>query len=482
MEGQLTLSELNALVKDTLEVAFPEQLWLVAEIADMKINRTGHCYLELVEKDKGNEEVLARARATIWSWQFRFIRPYFETSTGQPLTNGLKVLVAVSVEFHEVYGFSLNIKDIDPAYTLGDMARKRNEIIERLTEEGIFDMNREIPFPDIPSRIAIISSPTAAGYEDFMNQLENNTEGYRFYTKLFAATMQGADSPGSVIMALDAIFEQSELFDVAVIIRGGGSQVDLNCFDDYELAMHIAQFPLPLLTGIGHEKDESVADMVAHTKLKTPTAVAEFLISKYDMIAEEIEGTKEAFLHLVSSLLNNEAQRLSSSVRLLKPIIKGSIEKIKINFFHKIKEVKPLVADTLEHQQFRLIKYSDKIVSESRSMLNKQLNRLSSFSVTARHETKLLYLSETSEIDEKFQRLKHLTGLHFEKYSNQIILCERTNMLVNPKNILKRGFSITLKNGKAVKTARGLEHGDMLEHILHIGKIKTIVDKHKSNQ
>jgi len=262
MEEQLSLSELNSLVKEALQLAFPEQLWVVAEIGELKVNRTGHCYIELVEKDNITNEISARARATIWSWQFRFIQPYFETTTGQALTAGLKVLISVSVEFHEVFGYSLNIKDIDPNYTLGDMARRRAEIIRKLEDEGIIDMNKEIPLPEIPSRIAIISSPTAAGYEDFMNQLANNEAGYKFYTRLFPSTMQGTDAPKSIIAALNSIFEIETMFDVVVIIRGGGSQMDLNCFDDYDLAVNISQFPLPVLTGIGHEKDESIADLV----------------------------------------------------------------------------------------------------------------------------------------------------------------------------------------------------------------------------
>ncbi|MCF8359620.1 MAG: exodeoxyribonuclease VII large subunit [Prolixibacteraceae bacterium] len=479
MEGQLTLSELNLLIKDSLETAFPEQLWVVAEIAEMKINRTGHCYLELVEKNSETDAILARARATIWMWQFRFIQPYFETTTGQPLTNGLKVLVAVTVEFHEVYGLSLNIKDIDPAYTLGDLARKRNEVIARLTEEGIIDMNREIPLPDIPSRIAIISSPTAAGYEDFMNQLENNASGYSFYTKLFQATMQGADAPRSIIMALDEVFEMADRFDVLVIIRGGGSQIDLGCFDDYELAMHVAQFPLPVLTGIGHEKDETVTDIVAHTKLKTPTAVAQYLIQKFDEAAEIIEHAKEIFINRVTNILHNENQLINASIRLLRPLVKNSIENASLKLRHKTKEVKPVIEDTLELENFRQIKLSDKVAAACQTAFQQQRNRIESLSVSSNHNTKLLYLKEEKIIFDKLHRLKYLSERILEKKQSQVNLFEKTTNLVNPENILKRGFSITLKNGKAVKNSRSVKHGDRLEHILYNGKIDTVVEKKK---
>ena len=290
--------------------------------------------------------------------------------------NGLKVLIAATVEFHEVYGLSLNIKDIDPAYTLGDLARKRNEVIAQLTEEGIIDMNREIPLPDIPSRIAIISSPTAAGYEDFMNQLENNASGYSFYPKLFEATMQGTDAPASIIMALDNVFEVADRFDVLVIIRGGGSQIDLSCFDDYELAMHVAQFPLPVLTGIGHEKDETVTDIVAHTKLKTPTAVAQFLVEKYDEVAVNIEQTEEILFNKLTTILNNENQRIIATLRVLRPIVKNSIENASLKLRHKTKEVKPVVEDTLELENFRQIKLSDKVAAACHNAFQQQTNRV----------------------------------------------------------------------------------------------------------
>jgi exodeoxyribonuclease VII large subunit len=479
VEGQLTLSELNLLIKDSLETAFPEQLWVVAEIAEMKINRTGHCYLELVEKNSETDAIVARARATIWAWQFRFIRPYFETTTGQPLTNGLKVLVAVTVEFHEVYGLSLNIKDIDPAYTLGDLARKRNEVIAQLTDEGIVDMNREISMPDIPSRIAIISSPTAAGYEDFMKQLENNPSGYSFYTKLFQATMQGTDAPRSIIMALYEVFEIADRFDVLVIIRGGGSQVDLGCFDDYEVAMHVAQFPLPVITGIGHEKDETVTDIVAHTKLKTPTAVAQFLIEKFDEAAENIEHAEEIFINRVTNILNNENQLINASIRLLRPLVKNSIENASLKLRHKTKEAKPVAEDALEQENFKLIKLSDKVAAACHTAFQQQTNRIESLSVSSKHSTKLLYLKEEKIIGDKFQQLKHLSGRFFDKNRDRVTLFEKTQTLVNPENILKRGFSITLKNGKALKDAQNVKHGEPLEHILFKGKIHTIVNKQK---
>jgi exodeoxyribonuclease VII large subunit len=477
MEGQLSLSELNSLVKETLQIAFPEQVWLVAEIGEMKVNRNGHCYLELVEKDNESEEITARAKATIWSWQFRFIQPYFETATGQTLTAGLKVLISVSIEFHEVYGYSLNIKDIDPTYTLGDIARKRMEIIRRLTDEGVIDMNKEIPIPDVPSKIAIISSPTAAGYEDFIIQLTNNQAGYHFYTKLFSATMQGNDAAGSMMAALDYIYEFEHLFDIVVIIRGGGSQLDLTCFDDYELAINIAQFPLPVLTGIGHEKDDTIADLVANTRLKTPTAVAEFLIGKYDEVASEIEELESSFFDLVTDRLNDENKRIESAIRLLKPLVNSRIERANHKLQYQSRSVKSLIKEVLNRQQFKMVQFTDYLKSGCHSYYKIKNNDLHSLATKTSFRSKFGLESEKQVIEEDERRLFRGMKQVFEKQSGRLQLLEKTKQLVDPKTILDRGFSITLKDGKAVKNSSELEEGQQIETILAQGKVKSVVEK-----
>lgn len=477
MNDQLTLSELNSLIKETLEISFPEQLWVVAEIGELKVNRAGHCYMELVEKDATTDEIKARSRATIWSWQFRFIQPYFETTTGQTLQAGLKVLVAVSIEFHEVYGMSLNIKDIDPNYTLGDMARKRQEVIARLMEEGIFEMNKEITLADIPSRLAIISSPTAAGYEDFMNQLQNNEAGYVFYTRLFPATMQGNDASKSIIQALEHIYELEDLFDAVVIIRGGGSQLDLSCFDDYDLALNITQFPLPVLTGIGHEKDESIADMVAHTRLKTPTAVAEFLISKLDDVALEIQELETAFFNEVEDLLANEQTRLSQAFKLFKPLIKSKLDRTQMKLQHLAQGVQPLVNEVIERQKFKLEKHADHLEYGVHSAIRMRGNQLKMLLNQTEYACHLYQNNEIQQLEEKEHQLIQLTKRRFEVEQNRLEWLLKTRDLVDPQSVLKRGFSITLKNGKVVKNASELDNGDELETVLSKGKIKSIVKK-----
>ena len=301
---ELSLLELNNLVRGVVSEAFPGTCWVRAEMSDVRTNASsGHCYLEFIEKNPITGQLVARARGSIWAKTFRMLKPYFEMETGQLFASGLKVLVKVSVEFHELYGYSLTVLDIDPAYTLGDMLRKRMEIIRQLKEEGVFTLNKELPFPVLPKRIAVITSPTAAGYEDFLNQLANNKAGYPFYPKLFPALMQGERTEESVIAALDRIYHHIDCFDVVVIIRGGGSTSDLNSFDSYLLAANCAQFPLPVITGIGHERDDTILDMVAHTRMKTPTAVAEFLIGRMDAAAEELEDLQQEVSELASTIL-----------------------------------------------------------------------------------------------------------------------------------------------------------------------------------
>lgn len=275
----ISLSELTSQIQETLRYTFDSSVWIRAEISELRENPGGHCYLELIEKDLVSDTILAKTKATIWASTYRMLKPYFETSTGQSLRAGLNVLIAVTVEFHSVYGFSLNIRDIDPTFTIGEMAARRLQIIRQLEADGIVEMNKQLDLPKLPQRLAIISSPTAAGYGDFCDQLQNNENRFAFYQKLFPAIMQGDQAEKSIITALEKIYNHIELFDIVVIIRGGGAATDLACFDSYELALNCVQFPLPIIAGIGHQRDISILDMVAHTSVKTPTAAAEFLIS-----------------------------------------------------------------------------------------------------------------------------------------------------------------------------------------------------------
>lgn len=307
----LSLFELNRFVKQALHNHLPDTYWVQAELSDVRSNSSGHCYLEFVQKDTGGNHLIAKARGTIWSNIFKMLKPYFEQETGQQFASGIKVLVQVSVEFHELYGYSLTVLDIDPTYTLGDMARRRREIILRLEEEGVLTMNKELDMPLAPQRIAVISSATAAGYGDFCDQLRNNPYGLSFQTKLFPAIMQGERVEESIISALESVYQELDEWDVVVLIRGGGATSDLSGFDTYNLAANCAQFPLPIITGIGHERDETVLDIVAHTRVKTPTAAAEYLIGRLYETALKLEDHASRIVNKVEERLNWEHTRLN---------------------------------------------------------------------------------------------------------------------------------------------------------------------------
>lgn len=318
----LSLYELNNLVRGVIADTFSQRFWIRAEMSDVRCNQNGHCYLEFIEKDSNNKTIIAKARGSIWSNVFRMLKAYFESETGQAFASGLKVLVQVSIEFHELYGYSLNVHDIDPSYTLGDQAKNRTLIIKQLEEEGVLDLNKELPLAKIANRIAVISSPTAAGYEDFCNQLNNNKDGFIFYNKLFPAIMQGDRTEQSIIAALDRIYENIDKFDAVVIIRGGGATSDLSSFDSYLLAANCAQFPLPIITGIGHERDDTVLDIVAHTRAKTPTAVAEFLIKHIYESASELIDIQDSIIFETNKRLIEEATILNTLVTKYSYIIK----------------------------------------------------------------------------------------------------------------------------------------------------------------
>lgn len=314
----ITLRELQRMVRLTLDERFALPVWVSAEVSDLKVNYSGHCYLELIEKGGDNGVPTAQARAVIWRSNYPRIAGYFEAQTGEKLAPGIRILAKVHVTYHELYGFSLQITDIDPAFTLGDMERQRQQTIARLRQEGVWDMNRETTLPHVVQRIAVVSSANAAGYQDFCKELENSP--YRFTVKLFDAFMQGEAAEASIVDALCRAADRSERFDAVVLIRGGGSRSDLNCFDAYRLCAHIAQLPLPVITGIGHDKDTSIADLVGHTALKTPTAAAGWLVERMARAEGWLDGAALQLHEATSNALRtNELrlERLSGDVRRL---------------------------------------------------------------------------------------------------------------------------------------------------------------------
>jgi len=306
----LTLYQLNTLVKEVIEERLPNRYWVQGELSEGRAGYNGHFYGEMIQKDERTASIIAKARVTCWASMYAALSRTFHEATGETLRAGLTVMVEVSVSFHQQYGYSLTITNIDPSYTLGDMARRRQEILRQLEQDGILHDNQQLSLPLLTQRIAVISSATAAGYGDFCNQLLHNEYGFYFHLQLFPAIMQGQHVPETLIAALQQVAAESEQWDAVVIIRGGGSTSDLSDFDSYPLAACIAQMPLPVITGIGHERDETVLDYVAHTHLKTPTAVAAFLIERLAATSAHVDELSQRISRSVIERISREQQRI----------------------------------------------------------------------------------------------------------------------------------------------------------------------------
>ena len=471
MNEQLKLSELNGRVKQAVALSFTAPLWVVAEISELKINRNGHCYLVLIEKEEQGDGIVAQAKATIWSYTFRMLQPYFESTTGQPLTEGIKVLVSVSVEFHELYGYSLNIRDIDPTYTLGDMARRRKEIITRLQADGVFEMNKELELPLVPQKIAIVSSETAAGYQDFMDHLTNNDGKYKFYTKLFPAIMQGNQAESSIIEALEQIYGHEDFFDVVVIIRGGGSQADLSCFDNYNLAYFITQLPIPVLTGIGHEKDDSIVDMVANTRLKTPTAVAEFLVNTLAKFDTTIDELNWHFAQKVDEILLEARSKIEFYTRAIAPILQEKITKTNTKLDQTIYKVDHLIRLFIQSKNYQLERTEEAFLQESKNFSRKQLRILERSTTILSNAVKRISLHHKELIGRKVKQSEQLIKKNLAEQFHFLELASQKAILIDPSKILARGYSITTYKGRALKTTENLKDNELIETRLAIGSI-----------
>lgn len=426
----LSLYELNALVRQSVRLSMPDAYWVQAELSDVRTNYSGHCYLEFVQKDPKSNALLAKARGIVWSNVFRELKPYFERETGQAFVAGLKVLVRVTVDFHELYGYSLTVSDIDPTYTLGDMAKRRREILQRLEEEGVLTLNKELELPELTQRIAVISSPTAAGYGDFCDQLERNAFGFVFYTKLFPAVMQGEQVEDSIIRALNRINAGHGRWDVVVIIRGGGATSDLSGFDTYELATNCAQFPIPIITGIGHERDDTVIDKVAHTRVKTPTAAAEFLINHLRETADRLEAYASFFYQEVPSWLGEQKERLDRFVA----------------------RIPARVQMRIQNEGFR----QERLVKRVHLAWQARMMR----------ETYRLQLDG---------RLNVALQSRLQREGGRLQLLEQQVRAASPELLLQKGYSITLKNGKAVTDASALHPGDEVVTRVAKGEFKSKV-------
>ena len=326
-QPSIRLSDLQNQIKSVLESHLHTHFWITAEINDITAKPAGHCYLELVDYDQAEQQLLAKAQAWIPASVFRMLRPYFETTAGVALASGLSILVRVSVQYHSLYGMSLQISDIDPVYTVGNIALERQRALERLRQEGVLEMNAQLELPIPVQRLAVISSAQAAGFRDFTEQLNSHPALYAFYIELFSSPMQGAEAPLGIIAALESIMQRVDQFDAVAIMRGGGAVSDMHCFDDYNLAYHVAQFPLPVFTGIGHDQDEHLIDLVAHTSLKTPTALAEFLLDQMEMLDEEIVAQGRRMQQLVTGRLSAHKEALAPMVQRLKMLVMMEIRK-----------------------------------------------------------------------------------------------------------------------------------------------------------
>ncbi len=428
----VTLYELNNLVKEVIESELSNEYWVEAELSECRENR-GHCYMELIQKDERTATPIAKASAKCWASKWLVIRPYFERTTGQRLSAGMKVLLKVYAQFHEAYGFSWIVTDIDPTYTMGDMARKRQEIIRQLKAEGVFDLQKELSLPLFCQRIAVISSETAAGYGDFCNQLADNPYGFQFRTWLFPAIMQGEGIEKSIIEALNRINAVCDDFDVVVIIRGGGATSDMSGFDTLALAENVANFPLPIITGIGHERDESVLDMVSHIRVKTPTAAATFLISHLKEVLDVVEESQNRITRYAQQKLST----LSAQLTTLSEMIPRLFSVVKTR------------------QEARLESLQSRMISEMQQKIVGHQSRLEGF------DQRIPILLERKLLSER-HRMEMMT----EKVKS-----------LDPALLLQRGYSITLKDGKAVRDAAMLKENDIIETRLSKGTIRSKVTK-----
>jgi len=405
-----SLSELAAGIEETIRLNFDRAVWVRAEIGELHENSYGHCYMELIEKDENSDNLLAKIKANCWASVYRLLKPYFENATGQAFRAGLKVLLSVTVEFHPVYGLSLTVRDIEPTFTIGEMAARRMQIIRRLEADGIVEMNKQLPLPLLLQRLAIISSPTAAGYGDFCDQLKNNPSKFVFYTRLFPAIMQGEQAESSIIAALEKIFRHVELFDAVVIIRGGGATTDLSCFDSYELAVNCAQFPLPIIAGIGHQRDVSILDLVAHSSLKTPTAVAEFLIDRLQEAENSTKYTVSNIYSFSKNFLDASIREINEKQMLIRHVLRNSLMRKHHEINRQVNRLKTDVRMKLLREQNRLTLMGKSIETHSPAFMLKY-----GYSFTTFQGKKVLSVHEVKSGD----RIQ--TFLHDGNFESEVI-------------------------------------------------------------
>lgn len=437
METALTLYELNNLVSEVISSVMPDEYWVEAEISELRVVR-GNCYMELVQKAEDTRTPVARASAKCWRTYWTLVQSSFERVTGRQLCPGMKVMMRVHADFHEAYGFSWIVTDINPEYTLGDIARRRREIIARLKEEGVFDLQKELIIPLFAQRVAVISSDNAAGYDDFCNQLQNNEKGLAFSVKLYPAVMQGESTETSVIEALDRIYKDEDKFDVVVIIRGGGATSDLSGFDTLSLAENVANFPLPIIVGIGHNRDESVLDLVANMSVKTPTAAAAFLIDRLAAVAARVDAAATS----LSKYVTNRIEQEKSRIKYLSTVLPS------------------LYAAVKSRENMRISRMSDSLYVAVRQIV----------------------ASEKARLDLMPQRLSGAWRQAVTGESHRLQMLEQRVAASDPKKMLARGYTLTLHDGRAVTDLSSLKKGDMLTTLFAGGEVVSEVNKISKNK
>lgn len=501
-----SLFELNQLIKKTLADWLPETVLVVAEISKISLNQSGHCYIDLVDKPQAGF-IRAKCSATIWKNRYATISQHFEAKTGQTLKGGLKILFSATVQFHELYGLSLDIHTIDPNYTIGDLARQKQQIIERLQKEGLHQKNRRLSLAAVPQRIAVVSSPTSAGLTDFIKQLQENPYRYDFKIALFEAIMQGNDAVLSISNALRAVASQPALFDAAVIVRGGGANLDLSCFDSYDLACAIAHFPLPVLTGIGHERDDTICDVVAHSKHKTPTATAAFLIDRlreWETAVETIEaGIQErvqqytknnfhklaisqlALQHAVTRFLGAHQNVLDEHKLILATLPQKLLTRQKEKLQAAGNTFRYVTCNLAESKKSCLAQYAREIKKESENVLSQELDFLSQYQQDLKESALTLLNTERNVIKIRASLIKTNAAFALSqlKFSlKEFILNYKSSLkdysykahrnienqewklsVYDPMEQLKRGYSLTYINGKVITSADQIQPGEIIE-------------------
>ncbi len=455
----LTLRQLTGYVGNVLRMSRQlQQVWVVAEMSDVRTSG-GHCYMELVEKNEEGQTV-AKIRANIWSSTYVGLAAKFRNATGQVIAAGMKVMVCGSITYHSIYGLSFNITDIDPAYTLGDMERIRREILEQLARENIAEANKQRVLPMNPQRIAVISAAGAAGYGDFCNQLHANNAGFVFYTHLFGAIMQGERTAQSVMAALEQVEMSIDLWDCVVIIRGGGATTDLNGFDNLDLARRVAQFPLPVVVGIGHERDMTVLDYIAHTRCKTPTAVAEFLVESLRNAASTVSSHVQNIIRYCTERVHGEQQRLSAAASMIPTIATARVSQART----------------------RLQAAASLLPVSAAARITAARSRLSTILAAAGNAATTKIAMQRTRLDAVPDQLTRAAQTALARQSDRLLCLGSLIGVLDPRATLRRGYSITRIGGKAVTSAAGITPGAVVTTVLAEGTVTSTVNETSQNE